>query len=516
MTEARISRITKIEDPALQAFAQSIANGLMAAGLKAAAHHASPKQFALPGSGSLEQAFLGYLRSRPLEAQQKLSAKALPVVSNKQVPGLEGIDLAGARPALDLVMERTKLGKISAGKAIAKSEAPLLEEGTLGFRQQDAVDQLQFHLISVKCIDETDGLLASEAGSDEIAFGGLMVDAAGTSISIPQFRVGDFASDGVVKDFNPPVKFGTMDFRSGAGWPKTFNLVLTLVELDNGNFPALLQKLVDEARAKITGAVNGVISELPSSISEAITAALDWVLDKVFGWLAAWWEDDLFAPLTATFRFDSADARWAGQSETAPLWFEWRGHGGRYKLWYKAKLAVAAEAAQASGAIVYEHSNYGGKSALLPVGHYTLAQMRARGMDNDKISSIKVGAGMRVVAYQHEGFEGVARMYTGSIAQLADFNDQITSIVVEPLRVMLFQHQNFGGGSQAFGPGRYDVGQLTVGNDSASSVLVPPGYKVTLFSNAKFQGTKKVITGDASYVGNDFNDIVSSLIVELV
>ena len=104
----------------------------------------------------------------------------------------------------------------------------------------------------------------------------------------------------------------------------------------------------------------------------------------------------------------------------------------------------------------------------------------------------------------------------GAVAQLGDFNDQISSIVVEPMRVMLFQHANFGGNSQAFGVGRFDVGQLTIGNDQASSVLVPPGYKVTLFSNAGFQGAKRVITGDASYVGNDFNDVVSSIIVEYV
>jgi hypothetical protein len=515
MSEASISRVTQIEDPALRAFAQAIANGIMAAGLKAAAHHASPKQFALPGSGSLEQAFLGYLRSRPLEAQQKLSAKALPIVTNKKVPGLEGLDLAGARPALELMMERTKLGALTKGKSIAKSEAPLLVDGALGFRQQEAVDQLQFHLISVKCIDETDGALG-ESGSDEIAFGGLMVDAGGASISIPQFRVGDFANDGVIKDFNPPVKFGSMDFRSGSGWPKTFSLVLTLVELDNGNFPALLQRLVDEARTQITTAVSGLAAGVGNAtLSQVIMAALEEVLDLVFGWLQSWWEDDLFKPLTTTFSFDSADTRWAGQSETAPMWFEWKGHAGHYKLWYKAKLAVAAEAAQASGAIVYEHSNYGGKAVLLPVGHYTLAQMRARGMDNDKISSMKVGAGMRVIGYDNEGFAGEARMYTGSVAQVGDFNDRISSIVVEPMRVMLFQHGDFGGASQAFGPGRYDVGQLTIGNDVASSVLVPPGYKVTLFTDAKFKGAKKVLTGDTRYVGNDFNDFVSSLIVEL-
>lgn len=61
-----------------------------------------------------------------------------------------------------------------------------------------------------------------------------------------------------------------------------------------------------------------------------------------------------------------------------------------------------------------------------------------------------------------------------------------------------------------------DVGKLTLGNDAASPVLVPPGDQVTLYENAGFRGKKKVLRADTSYVGGDFNDIVSSLIVDLI
>ncbi|NJK32156.1 MAG: hypothetical protein HC927_06970 [Deltaproteobacteria bacterium] len=121
-----------------------------------------------------------------------------------------------------------------------------------------------------------------------------------------------------------------------------------------------------------------------------------------------------------------------------------------------------------------------------------------------------------MIAYQHDNFGGSARMFTGAVSYVGnDFNDQASSIVIEPMQVMVFEHADFGGRSQGFGPGRYDVGQLAIGNDQVSSVLVPPGYKVTLFGNAGFKGAKKVLTSDTRYVGNDFNDIVSSLIVEL-
>lgn len=517
MPEIKIARPTQIDDPALRTFAQSLADGLMAAGYKAAAHHANPKQFLLPAGDTLERAFLTALRSRPLEHQTKLANKAVPIVTNKQVPGFEGIDFASAQPVLQTIASKLVLAKPTAGKGkLTKVTGPVIEEGAPGFRQQAALDQLQFHLLSVKCIDETDGFLASEAGSDEIAFGGVMVDASGATFSIPRYRVGDFGSDGVVRNFDPPVQFGVLDLRSGSGWPKTFTLALSLVELDNGNFPALLQKLLDELRKKITDATTGLVN-LGDTIDEIIAGAVAWVLDKVFGWLQSWWEDDVFKAVTMTFEFSSADDRFAnGQSETSPLWVEWSGHGGRYRLWFKAKLGLAAEATQASGAIFYEHASFGGKAVTLPVGHYTLAQMQARGLTNDSISSMKIGAGMRVIAYQHDGFAGAARLYTGAVAGLGDFNDQISSIVVEPVRVMLFQHANFGGESQAFGVGRYDVQALRIGNDAASSIMVPPGYRVTLFQHAGFQGAKKVLTADAGYVGNDFNDQCSSLIVEYV
>lgn len=517
MTDVSISQVESITDAKLLALADSIADGLIAAGTKAAAFHASPKNLALPRGASLESSFLAYLRNRPLEVQQRVSAKALPLVVGKQVKGLEGVDLSAGKPVFDLAMSRVKFSGLSKPGSVTKRVPPTLEEGVAGFRKQASPDQLQFHLLSVKCIDETNGFLGSEAGSDEIAFGGVMVDAGGTTLPIPQVRVGDFGSDGAVRNFDPPRQFGAMDLRAGSGWPKTFTLSLTLVELDNGAFPELLQKLYDEARKKITEMVNAATENLGETIGEVIGAALNWVLDKLIGWIKSWWEDDVFSPITVSFNFASADAKLNGKSESDPLWMEWSGHGGRYRLWYKAKLALAAEATAAVGAVVYQHANYGGKAVTLPVGHYSLAQLNARGMGNDAISSLKVGAGMRVIAYQHDGFGGAARLYTRDVSYVGnDFNDQISSIVVEPMRVMLFQHANYGGASQSFGPGRYDVNQLKVGNDQASSVLVPPGYRVTVFQHAGFKGTKKVFTGDASYVGNDFNDQVSSLIVELL
>ncbi len=70
--------------------------------------------------------------------------------------------------------------------------------------------------------------------------------------------------------------------------------------------------------------------------------------------------------------------------------------------------------------------------------------MQARGLGNDTIGLLEVGAGMPLIAYQDDGFVGAAK---------------------------------------SFGPGRYDIGQLTIGNDQASSILVPSGFEAASRQN---------------------------------
>ncbi len=66
--------------------------------------------------------------------------------------------------------------------------------------------------------------------------------------------------------------------------------------------------------------------------------------------------------------------------------------------------------------------------------------------------------------------------------------------------------------------GSYNVDDLKkgVGNDKISSLRVAPGYKVTLYKDYNFSGASKVFTADAIYVGADFNDVTSSLVVEKI
>jgi len=76
----------------------------------------------------------------------------------------------------------------------------------------------------------------------------------------------------------------------------------------------------------------------------------------------------------------------------------------------------------------------------------------------------------------------------------------------------IYRHADYTGPAKALRIGRYDVGQFT--NDAISSIRVPKGMKVTLFEHGGFQGRRKTFTKDANYLGDDFNDLVSSIIVE--
>ncbi|GAB1544758.1 hypothetical protein NUACC21_74340 [Scytonema sp. NUACC21] len=81
-------------------------------------------------------------------------------------------------------------------------------------------------------------------------------------------------------------------------------------------------------------------------------------------------------------------------------------------------------------------------------------------------------------------------------------------------RVVIYSDRDFQGRSQELEPGRYDVGQIAIGNDHLSSLKVPSGLRVILYEHAGFQGRTKVFASDTPYVGDDFNDFTSSLEIQ--
>ena len=81
-------------------------------------------------------------------------------------------------------------------------------------------------------------------------------------------------------------------------------------------------------------------------------------------------------------------------------------------------------------------------------------------------------------------------------------------------KVVIYSDSDYQGLSQELEPGRYDVSELAIGNDRLSSLRVSQGLRVILYEHGGFQGRTKEFTSDTPYVGNDFNDITSSIEIQ--
>lgn len=83
--------------------------------------------------------------------------------------------------------------------------------------------------------------------------------------------------------------------------------------------------------------------------------------------------------------------------------------------------------------------------------------------------------------------------------------------------VYVYQDINYGGNSASLGLGNYNLSSLQAKgfrNDDLSSLRCPWGYKVTLYADDNFSGATKIISADTAWIGNDWNDKVSSIKVE--
>lgn len=79
-------------------------------------------------------------------------------------------------------------------------------------------------------------------------------------------------------------------------------------------------------------------------------------------------------------------------------------------------------------------------------------------------------------------------------------------------QIVIYHDADYRGAAQKLGVGKYGWGQLP--NDTISSLKVPAGMKVTLYEHTEFKGKRKTFTRDTPYVGKDFNDLASSIVVE--
>ncbi|MQP24199.1 hypothetical protein GFJ94_03870 [Flavobacterium sp. LMO8] len=78
--------------------------------------------------------------------------------------------------------------------------------------------------------------------------------------------------------------------------------------------------------------------------------------------------------------------------------------------------------------------------------------------------------------------------------------------------VTVYRDKNFTGVNSELSPGYHNFRDLGVGNDQITSIKIPRGYSVTVYTEANFKGRSKTYTKDVAYLG-DFNDRISSILV---
>lgn len=106
----------------------------------------------------------------------------------------------------------------------------------------------------------------------------------------------------------------------------------------------------------------------------------------------------------------------------------------------------------------------------------------------------------------------VERLYkaelTRRIAEGLPVEDVLVEVPDAP--VSLFAESNFEGAVQRLVPGRYDLADLTIGNERVKSLWIQKGYRVRLYEHAGFQGALREVNNDATYLG-DFDCRTSSV-----
>jgi hypothetical protein len=117
---------------------------------------------------------------------------------------------------------------------------------------------------------------------------------------------------------------------------------------------------------------------------------------------------------------NEANSQWIGDpSEVAPY--------NNFQSPTKTGLPHTLTATNCA-ATAYADPNYTGTSTCLRVGSHRMADLG--GVGNDRLSSIKVRPGMKVVLYEHDSYSGASATFTSDNSYTSSFNDKASSVVV--------------------------------------------------------------------------------------
>ncbi|MNY68926.1 Development-specific protein S [compost metagenome] len=81
----------------------------------------------------------------------------------------------------------------------------------------------------------------------------------------------------------------------------------------------------------------------------------------------------------------------------------------------------------------YSNASYAGVKGSFSKGSYTTADLLAKGVTDNSISSIKLGANVKVTLFNGNNFTGDSLIVTSSSTYLSTFNDKVSSMKINNL-----------------------------------------------------------------------------------
>ncbi|MBX2823862.1 MAG: hypothetical protein KTR33_03970 [Gammaproteobacteria bacterium] len=179
------------------------------------------------------------------------------------------------------------------------------------------------------------------------------------------------------------------------------------------------------------------------------------------------------------------------------------------------------------GVTVFSECGYRGRSSTLGNGEYSAADLRAFGVVDNSISSVKVPKGMSIALYLNDFQRGRSGKLSADSECLPDrFNDTVSSVVVsgqmlQPAVVNtaaaaeVFTACNYRGEGARLAEGEYmaaDLARLGIPDNAVASIRAPAGMEVHIFVNDFLRGRSAAVTGDQNCLtGTRFEGEVSSI-----
>lgn len=358
MPENTIAQGAEVADPKLKALAMRVVKTMRLGAEKVVAHYAKPVEFPITADpNSMEQIFLS--RFRTLHESKKQAAVAR-VMANINAPEPIKAGYYGDLSKVNLRLQTEVVAQVKALKFPETLKFPLSHLNSLTkFHGQilaphlvipggipsgpiplQTTDKLEFRIHGVRCADETDGLLGTELGQDEIALSGIKIDETGDVNAIPKLMVGSHFEDNVLVAYSPPKRLTHFMLNEGTTWPKFYSVILVLAELDMGGLPGFVSDLYPFVKAQVVGAVGVAAGTIAGPVVAVIIGALvNFVLDEIFRILTAIWNDDFFIPAILTANIAGFNSLFAGGKKDSPEGtVHYRGHGGYYRVRYDWRL----------------------------------------------------------------------------------------------------------------------------------------------------------------------------------